>query len=132
MMLGHGSPKLMQLLQGQGDNWVDPLGWGSTFSLMLCVFAEFVCSIALLVGFYTRIAALVLALNFGVVVFLYGEHSSWAQNELPLLYFLCFLTLVCTGAGGLSMDAAFVRRRRQAESEADRLAQRGSALRREN
>lgn len=110
MMLGHGWPKLMLLLSGRGAEWMDPLGLGSTLSLALCVFAEFVCSLALLVGFFGRLAALVLTLNFWVIVFVYGEQSSWAQNELPMLYLLCFLTLVCTGSGPLSLDNLIARR----------------------
>lgn len=104
MMLSHGWPKLLLLVQGHGGEWMNPLGLGSTVSLALCVFAEFFCSLALLAGVFTRFAALVLALNFWVVVFVYGEQSSWTQNELPLLYLLCFVALVCTGAGSLSVD----------------------------
>ena len=119
MMLCHGWTKLVLLVQGQGSEWMDPLGMGSTFSLALCVFAEFFCSLAVLAGFYTRLAALVLAINFWVVVFVYGEGSTWTQNELPMLYLLCFATLVCTGGGPLSVDRyllqRFNRRRREEE-----------------
>lgn len=97
MMLCHGWPKLLLLVQGRGGEWMDPLGWGAELSLALCVFAEFFCSLALLVGLMTRLAALVLVVNFWVVIFVYGEQSSWAQNELPLLYLLCFVSLVCLG-----------------------------------
>lgn len=110
MMLSHGWPKLVMLVQGQGAGWMDPLGLGGTLSLTLCVFAEFACSMALLLGFFGRLAALVLAVNFWVVVFVYGEQSSWTQNELPLLYLLCFVVLVCTGAGPLSLNRVISRR----------------------
>lgn len=112
MMLCHGWPKLVMLVKGEGAEWMDPLGLGGTLSLTLCVFAEFVCSIALLLGFFGRLAALVLALNFWVIVFVYGEQSSWAQNELPLLYLLCFVVLICAGSGPLSLDHLIARRMR--------------------
>lgn len=113
MMLSHGWPKLLLLVQGQGSSWMNPLGLGAALSLTLCVFAEFVCSVAVLVGFFTRLAALVLVVNFWVIVFVYGEHSSWAQNELPLLYLLCFIVLVCTGSGPLSLDKVLARKLRR-------------------
>lgn len=122
MMLCHGWPKLLQLLQGQGGEWMDPLGLGSTFSLALCVFAEFFCSLAVLVGFFTRLAALVLAVNFWVAVFVYGVESSWTQNELPMLYLLCFVVLVCTGSGPLALDHLLLRRMRTRAKDETRAA----------
>lgn len=120
MMLSHGWPKLLLLVQGHGGEWMNPLGLGSTVSLALCVFAEFFCSLALLAGVFTRFAALVLALNFWVVVFVYGEQSSWTQNELPLLYLLCFVALVCTGAGSLSVDHLLAHRMQPLRREGER------------
>lgn len=122
MMLCHGWPKLLQLMQGQGGEWMDPLGLGSTFSLALCVFAEFFCSLAMLVGFFTRLAALVLAVNFWVAVFVYGVESSWTQNELPMLYLLCFVVLVCTGSGPLALDHLLLRRMRTRAKDETRAA----------
>lgn len=111
MMLCHGWPKLWLLLQGRGGEWMDPIGLGSTLSLALCVLAEFFCSLALLVGAFARLAAFVLVVNFWVIVFIYGGESIWPHSELPLLYLICFLCLLCTGAGPMSIDRALARRR---------------------
>lgn len=104
MMLTHGYPKLVMLLRGQSDTWLDPLGIGSTLSLSLCVFAEFFCSLALMAGFLTRMAALVLIINFWVVVFVVDRDATWSATELPLLYLVCYITLLCSGAGRFSVD----------------------------
>ena len=104
MMFCHGWAKLGLLIHGGGAGWMDPLGIGSGLSLALCVFAEFVCSLAVLVGFFTRLAAMVLVINFWVIIFIYGSDSLWPQSELPMLYLTCFITLVCTGAGPFSVD----------------------------
>ena len=112
MMLGHGWPKLVLRVQGRGAEWLDPLGWGPVVSLVLCVAAEFFCSLAVLLGLMTRLASLVLVVNFWVIVFVYGESSSWVQSELPVLYMLCFATLVCTGSGPLAIDRWLMRRLR--------------------
>lgn len=110
MMLCHGWPKFLLLVQGRGSEWMDPLGWGPVISLALCVLAEFFCSLAVLVGLMTRLAALVLVVNFWVVIFVYGDQGTWVQNELPMLYLLCFVTLVCTGSGPLAVDRLLMRR----------------------
>ncbi len=104
MMLTHGWPKLLMLLHGEGAGWMDPIGIGGTLSLALCVFAEFFCSLAIIAGLLTRLAALVLVLNFWVVVFFANEEARWAQVELPVLYLVCFITLVCTGSGRFGID----------------------------
>ncbi len=110
MMLSHGWPKLLMLLRGEGAGFPDPIGLGGTFSLMLCCFAEFFCSLAIIAGLLTRLASLVLVLNFWVVVFFVDKGANWAQVELPVLYLVCFITLVCTGSGRFGIDH-LVRRR---------------------
>ena len=104
MMLAHGYPKLLALFNGSGAGWMNPIGIGSTFSLALCVFAEFVCSIAVVLGFLTRPAALVLAVNFCVIAFTQRAGTSAVMDELVLLYLLCFVVLMLTGPGKLSLD----------------------------
>lgn len=111
MMLLHGLPKLWLLLRGGGSEWLDPLGIGSTLSLFLCVFAEVFCSLALIIGLFTRFSAMVLLINFWVVVFVVHTQVSPARAELPMLYLICYGTLVCTGAGPLSLDSLMNRRR---------------------
>jgi putative oxidoreductase len=48
-MLSHGFPKLQMLIDGKSD-FYDFLGMGPQISLGLTVFAEFVCSIFLILG----------------------------------------------------------------------------------
>ena len=110
LMLTHGIPKWMLLMQGQGPSWMNPLGIGATSSLVLCTFAECVCSISLLLGFLSRLSALVLVLNFWVIVFVFDSDASWAQVELPLLYLICYGALLCTGGGAFSLDRLISRK----------------------
>lgn len=104
MLLTHGYPKLLMLLNGQGGAWADPLGIGPFLSLTLCVFAEFACSIAVMLGFMTRMAALILVINFVVVVFVVNRQLPWDKAELGALYLVCFAVLLLTGAGRYSLD----------------------------
>ncbi|MFC5875808.1 DoxX family protein [Chryseobacterium arachidis] len=54
-MLSHGFPKLQMLLDGKTD-FFNFLGLGPQISLGLTVFAEFVCSILLILGLFSRVA----------------------------------------------------------------------------
>lgn len=110
MILAHGYPKLLALFGGEGSQWMNPIGIGSTLSLSLCVFAEFVCSIAVMLGFLTRPAALVLAINFCIIACTYRAGTSAEMNELVLVYLLSFVTLMLTGPGRLSLDRMLFRR----------------------
>lgn len=106
------------LFQGQGAVWLNPLGMGSTLSLALCVFAECACSLALILGFLSRLSALVLVFNFWVVVFVLDRDATWVQVELPLLYLVCYGTLLCTGGGAFSLDRLIARKLRYANGRA--------------
>lgn len=119
MMLTHGIPKMLMLWQGQGPAWMNPLGLGATASLFLCAFAECVCSITLMLGFLSRLSALVLVFNFWVVVFVFDRDAAWAQVELPLLYLVCYGTLLCTGGGAFSLDRLFSRKLRTPDERAN-------------
>lgn len=110
MMLVHGIPKVVMLWNGQGAEWLNPLGIGPTLSLFLATFAEFFCSILILLGFMTRLAAFVLFVNFCVIVFAFDAGSPWSVAELPTLYLLVYGVLVLTGAGRLSIDHVLSRR----------------------
>lgn len=110
MMLVHGIPKLIMLWNGQGAEWLNPIGIGSTLSLFLATFAEFFCSILILLGFMTRLAAFVLFINFCVIVFAYDAGTPWSVAEFPTLYLLVYGVLVLTGAGRLSIDRVLARR----------------------
>jgi len=56
-MISHGYPKLQTLIDGGDIKFFDFLGLGPKISLGLTVFAEFVCSIFIILGLFTRIAA---------------------------------------------------------------------------
>lgn len=58
-----------------------------------------------MVGFLTRLSALVLACNFYVIVLIRNTGMDWWILEPGVLYLLIFSTLVLTGGGRLSLDS---------------------------
>jgi putative oxidoreductase len=102
-MLTHGFPKIMKVLNGN-MGFGDPLGLGPGFSLVLSAFAEGICSLFLLLGWKTRLAAIPLIINMAVAGFLAHAGDPFAKKELALIYLVIFVVLFIVGAGKYSLD----------------------------
>jgi putative oxidoreductase len=106
MLFNHGIPKLMHFAE-TAAKFPDPFGMGSKASLGLALFAEVICSALLVVGFFTRFAALALAVTMGTAFLLVHKASLTmgpGSGELAFTYLAGFLALVFTGAGRYSVD----------------------------
>lgn len=102
-MLTHGIPKLQTLMSGH-IKFADPFGIGATPSLILTVFAEFVCSILLILGLATRLATIPLMITMLVAIFSIHAADPFGRKELPSTYLLIFFGLFILGAGRFSVD----------------------------
>ena len=102
-MLTHGIPKLQKLMAGN-VKFADPFGIGATPSLLLAVFAEFVCSVLLILGLATRLAVIPLIVTMLVVILHVHTADPFGKKELPLMYLLAFLGFFILGAGKYSVD----------------------------
>ena len=103
----HGWPKLSGF-SGMADGFPDPLGVGARNSLILAIVGELVCSLLLVLGLFTRIAALGAAITMGIA---YGIIHKWAlsgpqSGEMAYLYLGVFVVLFITGAGRFSVDGS--------------------------
>ncbi|WP_128544332.1 DoxX family protein [Larkinella soli] len=103
LMLTHGVPKLTKILNGNFE-FADPIGIGTAPSLVLSMLAEFGGSLLLLIGFQTRLAALLLIINMLVVIFFAHSADPFFKREMPILYLLIYGTLFFLGAGKYSVD----------------------------
>lgn len=112
MVAGHGWGKLKGF-SSMASEFPDPLGIGSTLSLGLATFAEFFCAILLILGLGTRVASLALVANMAVAGLIFHAQDPLAKKELALLYLVCFVVLLFTGAGKASVDAILTRGRRK-------------------
>ncbi len=104
LMLTHGWPKLMRLFSGEEITFPDPLGLGSTFSLVLATLAEVLGSLMVMSGLATRLAAFSLIFTMGVAVFIVHANDPFSYKELGLVYLIGFIALFITGAGKYSLD----------------------------
>ncbi len=103
-MIVHGYQKLGMLTAGGEIQFGDPIGVGATTSLYLAVFAEFFCSIFLLLGFATRLVTIPLIITMITAVFIVHAADGFGKKELGLQYLLAYIFLLVSGAGKYSVD----------------------------
>ena len=103
-MIVHGYQKLGWLTAGGEIQFADPIGVGVTASLYLTVFAEFFCSIFLLIGLGTRLAAIPLIITMLVAVFIVYGSAGFDKKEIGLLFLLIYVFLLVCGPGKYSID----------------------------
>ena len=109
-MLTHGYPKFNKLISGSDIQFADPFGLGAYPSFYLAVFAEFLCSILVILGLGTRIASLFLVVTMAVAAFYAHAADPFAKKEMALIYLLIFLTVLVFGPGKYSLDHAIAGR----------------------
>lgn len=106
----HGLGKVTNFSQ-MSAHFPNPLHIGSLPTLLFAVLSDAICSLLVLLGIGTRYAALIVVINLAAAFTLVhhmtvtGPHN----GELPLLFLGAYLTLVLTGAGRYSVDAALGR-----------------------
>lgn len=114
-MLSHGFPKLQMLLAGGKIEFFDFMGLGPQISLILTVFAEFVCSILLILGLFTRVSLGFLIFTMIIAGFVVHGADPFDKREMPLIYLSVYLLLMVIGAGKISVDHMIERRKRASD-----------------
>ncbi|UCC79552.1 MAG: DoxX family protein [Candidatus Zixiibacteriota bacterium] len=109
MAFGHGLGKLVSY-GVRAANFPDPFGIGSPVSLGMVVFAEFFCSLALVLGFLTRSAAIPLIIAMLVAAFVIHGDDPFGRKELALMYLASFVVILIAGPGKYSLDRLFSRK----------------------
>jgi putative oxidoreductase len=103
LIANHGLNKLMNFSSMQ-NTFYSFMGIGSRFSLLLDLFAELFCSMFIILGLFTRIAAIPLIIVMCVVIFGVHAHQSLQKSEIEILYLTAFLTILFVGPGKISID----------------------------
>ena len=102
LFMMHGLDKLMNFNQ-LSDAYPSVLGFGSYMTLMVSIFAEFCCSVFLILGLLVRITVLPMIAAMAVAFF--DVHDAMMpEGELALIYFILFVILYATGPGRYSLD----------------------------
>jgi putative oxidoreductase len=103
LMMMHGYDKLVHFSQ-YSEKFMNFMGIGSSMSLALCVFAEFFCSLFLLLGLFTRLAAIPLIIVCLVIIFKVNKGDIFGHAEIVTVYLAGYLVLLLAGPGKVSVD----------------------------
>ena len=104
LMMHHGYEKLVHFADKQ-NTFMNFLGMGSTISLSLLIFAEFFCSLFLILGLFTRLAAIPLIIATCVMLFKAHHGDITGEGETAALYLTGYLVLFFVGPGRVSVDS---------------------------
>jgi putative oxidoreductase len=104
----HGWGKLVNFAERSGK-FADPLGIGSTGSLALVVLAEVFCAGFIVLGLFTRLAALIAGIAMFTAFWVAhgGKLVGPGNGELAFLFLGACVALFLGGAGRFSFDARF-------------------------
>lgn len=112
LMLTHGIPKLITFFGSEEISFADPLGFGEVISFSFAVFAEFICSVLIIIGLGTRLAAIPLAITMAVAALIVHADDGFGRQELPLLFLTGYILLFFTGSGKYSLDWYFLSKKK--------------------
>lgn len=110
MISAHGWPKLQKLLSGGPIQFPNPIGLGSELSFILVVFAEFFCSILLILGALTRLSLIPLIKTMAVAIFIVKSGKPLDVIELPLLFLIVYISLFLTGPGKYTINIPLLKK----------------------
>ena len=115
VMAFYGYEKLIHFSEmAASDFWakeISFLGFTGKIPLALTVFAEFFCSLLLLIGLFTRLALIPLLICMGYIIIVVAQFSiidngdNGIQVNTAFVYFMIYLALFLTGPGKYSIDA---------------------------
>ena len=103
LMMWHGVSKIDNFSM-LVENFPNPIGLGSRMSLYLAIFAEVICSAAVIVGAFYRLALIPLVITMCVAMVVVHNGQSFAAKELALIFLVIYILLFIMGAGRYSLD----------------------------
>jgi putative oxidoreductase len=103
MIYLHGYPRLINYSKISSE-FADPLGFGSETSLALVIFAEFFCSLFLILGLFTRWSCIPLIITMIVATWIINGGKGFIFQEKSFVYLICYLSLLISGGGHFSLD----------------------------
>lgn len=103
LVASHGYQKLIHFSAMKGT-FVNFLGLGQTISLSLVIFAEFFCSIFLILGLFSRLAVIPIMIVMIVALSKVHNWEIFGDGERAAIYLACCITIFFCGPGRASVD----------------------------
>lgn len=103
MMLPHGYQKLIHFAD-RASRFADPFHIGNSTSMALAIFAEFFCSVFIVLGLFTRLATIPLIIAMSVALFHSHGGDIFGAGEKAALYLVGYFAILLMGPGKVSAD----------------------------
>jgi putative oxidoreductase len=104
LMLKHGYNKLSNF-DGTVQHMMSFLGMSPKICTILVIFAEFFCSLFLIIGLFTRFACIPLIVTMAVALVKAHHNDFLGEGEMAALYLGCFTVILLVGPGKISVDS---------------------------
>ncbi len=104
LMIMHGYDKLVHFSAYRAQ-FINFMGIGTTLSLALVIFAEFFCSLFIMLGLFTRLATIPIIITMLVALFKIHNHHFFGDGQTDSLFLLCFFVILFVGPGKVSVDS---------------------------
>ena len=104
LMMHHGYQKLINF-NGTATYMPGFVGMSPTITTALDVFAEFFCSMFLILGLFTRFATIPIIIAMSFALFHSHNGDVFGKGELASLYLTGFIVLLFVGPGRVSVDS---------------------------
>ena len=102
-LMTHGYGKFLRVINGN-FKFSDPLGIGTSLSLILASFGEFIAPIFIIVGWKTRLFSIFPAFTMLVAFTIAHDGDPFSRKEKSLMYLMAFIAIYFTGPGKYSVD----------------------------
>jgi putative oxidoreductase len=103
LMIHHGYQKLTHF-NDTVSNMPSLLGMGQKVSALLIIFAEFFCSLFIIIGLFTRLSTIPLIIAMFVALFKVHNGHVFGNGETVALYLAGYFVLLIIGPGKVSVD----------------------------
>ncbi len=103
-LLKHGYDKMVHF-EETSAHMMSFMGLGAKASTALVIFAEFFCSLLVILGLFTRMACIPVIICMAVALFKAHDGDAFGQGQAAAMFLLCFTVLLFTGAGKVSVDS---------------------------
>lgn len=114
LIMWHGITKIINF-DALAMSFPDPLAFGHKTSLVLAIFAEAFCGLAVVAGAFYRLALLPLIFTMTMALFVVHNGDAFAYKEMAFIFLIMFLLLYVMGAGGFSLDDVVAQRLHQSD-----------------
>jgi putative oxidoreductase len=104
LMLKHGYDKMVHF-EDTAKTMMNFMGIGQKASTALVIFAEFFCSLLVIIGLFTRFACIPLIITMAVALIKAHNNDFLGDGQMATLYLVSFIVLLLTGPGKISIDS---------------------------